>query len=90
MPSCHLQLRCRPVTVTVPRLFSFGLRYPREPALFPGTLFAVAVSMPAKRKSGGGEKGSKEKAPRVSAQALEEQPYIPKCVAWFLGCERLQ
>lgn len=41
--------------------------------------------MPAKRKSsGGGDKGSK--AARVTDEALQEQPYIPKCVAWFPAC----
>lgn len=48
---------------------------------------SLSVTMPAKRKSsGGGDKGSKEKAARVTDETLQEQPYIPKCVAWFPAC----
>lgn len=47
--------------------------------------------MSPKRKSGGGADadGSKSKAKKTAAidpQILEEQPYIPKVVEWFLDC----
>ena len=53
--------------------------------------WSAPAAMPAKRRSGGGDKGPKEKAaksaaPKVSAQTLEEQPYIPTCVGRFLDC----
>ena len=45
------------------------------------------LEMPAKRKSGGGDdtKTKKQaKESKVSPEVLEEQPYIPQIVEWFL------
>ena len=43
-------------------------------------------AMAGKRRASGGSKEPKAaKAPRLSAKQLEEQPYIPEVVAWFLG-----
>lgn len=48
---------------------------------------SLNATMPIKRKSvGGADKGSKEKAAKVTEETLQEQPYIPKCVAWFPAC----
>lgn len=44
----------------------------------------TAFAMAGKRRSNGGSK-EPSKAPRLSAKQLEEQPYIPEVVAWFLG-----